>query len=185
MHDSAFANTTSIADERSRIVERLQLKEEREALVESQIFVGIPMQLHSMRRREGWSQKELADRAGDHQGRISLLENIGYESYTVKTLIRIAAAFDVALIVKFAPFSELADQAAHLSERRLLVPRFIEDRSLYPPPPNVFAIDELRRPRVEPKSALSEMHGIGKREPSVTSLIRGGSEHGTAIDQAC
>lgn len=87
---------------------RLQDRDYREGLVEATITTIIPFQLRAMRERRGWTQKELARRAGMAQGRISVLENTNYEgAVNVRTLIKLAAAFDVALIVRFAPFSEL------------------------------------------------------------------------------
>jgi transcriptional regulator with XRE-family HTH domain len=60
-----------------------------------------------MRDREDWSQQELATRAGMTQNAISRLENPFYGKATISTLKRIAAVFDVALVVRFEPFSYL------------------------------------------------------------------------------
>jgi transcriptional regulator with XRE-family HTH domain len=60
-----------------------------------------------MRDNEPWSQQELAEKVGMTQNRISLLENPYKAKPTLTTLKRIAAAFDVALVVRFVPFSEL------------------------------------------------------------------------------
>jgi transcriptional regulator with XRE-family HTH domain len=60
-----------------------------------------------MRDREGWSQQELAERVEMTQNRISLLENPFKGKPTLTTLKRLAAAFDVALVVRFVPFSQL------------------------------------------------------------------------------
>jgi transcriptional regulator with XRE-family HTH domain len=64
------------------------------------------------------------------QNAIARLENPNYGEYSVRTLQRLAAAFDVALVVKFAPFSEVvrANQEATLAD---LTPAFFaEDKGL-------------------------------------------------------
>ena len=53
------------------------------------------------------SQQELAEEVGMGQARISLLENPNYQGLSLATLKRIANAFDVALVVRFEPFSKL------------------------------------------------------------------------------
>ena len=62
-----------------------------------------------MRDREGWSQEALAEKVGMNQNAISRLENPDYGKPTLTTLKRLAAAFDVALAVRFVPFGELVD----------------------------------------------------------------------------
>lgn len=58
------------------------------------------------------------------QGTISRLENPDYGKYTLTTLKRLAAAFDVALVVRFAPFGELLTWADELSPEALAVPAY-------------------------------------------------------------
>jgi transcriptional regulator with XRE-family HTH domain len=62
-----------------------------------------------MRDREGWSQQELARNVGMNQNAVSRLENPSYGKPTITTLKRLAASFDVALVVRFVPFSQLID----------------------------------------------------------------------------
>lgn len=82
-------------------------KKYREAFVASQIDVGIPFQIRALRKQVDMDQKKLASVAGMLQPRISAMESPGYGSFTLETLKRLAAAFDVALVVRFAPFGEL------------------------------------------------------------------------------
>lgn len=65
--------------------------------------------MRSIREKLGWSQEQLAIAAGMNQNAISRLESFSYGKATLTTLKRLAAALDVALIVRFAPFSELTD----------------------------------------------------------------------------
>jgi transcriptional regulator with XRE-family HTH domain len=62
-----------------------------------------------MREHAKWSQDELAKKVGMNQNAISRLENPGYGKATLTTLRRIASALDVALVVRFVSFRQLAD----------------------------------------------------------------------------
>lgn len=104
---------------------RLRDKAVRDAFVASEVETLLPFQIRAMRQERGWSQQELAARAGMRQARISVLENPSYEgAINVQTLVKLASAFDVALVVRFAPFSELVSWASQLSEASHNVPEF-------------------------------------------------------------
>jgi transcriptional regulator with XRE-family HTH domain len=101
---------STILNSRTSLVQRLRRgHKERAKFVDSHISKGLAFQTRSLRDREGWSQQELADKIGSNQNAIYRAENPGYGKQTLTTLKKIAAAFDVALIVRFVPFSELID----------------------------------------------------------------------------
>ena len=102
-------------------------KEYREGFVASQVDVSIPFQIRALRKKRGMEQKELGVLTGMAQPRISAIESPGYSSFTIDTLKRVAAAFDVALIVRFGSFSELAKQSNDFSPDDFNVPGFDED----------------------------------------------------------
>ena len=81
----------------------------RATFVESQISKSIAFQIRGLRDREGWSQQTLAEKIGSNQNAIYRAEKPNYGKQTITTLKKIAAEFDVALIVRFVPFSELID----------------------------------------------------------------------------
>lgn len=66
---------------------------------------GLARQIHVMRRARGWSQKELAQKAGISQARIAVLEQ-WCGNASIKTLLRIANVFDVALMIRFVAWGE-------------------------------------------------------------------------------
>jgi transcriptional regulator with XRE-family HTH domain len=87
-----------------------------------------------MRERDGLTQEELAEKVGMNQNAIHRLENPNYGKPTITTLKRIAAAFDVALIVRFVPYSQLVDWVSgkpHLDQglrpSALAVPRYADE----------------------------------------------------------
>ena len=81
-------------------------------------------QIRSMREEKGWSQEQLAEEATMGQARISLLENPNYQSLSLNTLKRIANVFDVALVVRFVPFSKLFELLDNESQGTLAVASF-------------------------------------------------------------
>lgn len=93
----------------SSLVGELREKEYRDAYVQSQIRMTLPLQIRELRKRREWTQPELAERAGMGQPRISELEKPGERRLTVETLLRLASAFDVGLQIRFVPFGELID----------------------------------------------------------------------------
>lgn len=103
----------------------------REQFVESHLAKTISHQVRAIRDRLGWSQEDLAREANMTQNAISRLESASYGKPTLTTLKRLAAALDVALIVRFVPFSELVDWVSEtprtmrgLTNEALAVPSF-------------------------------------------------------------
>lgn len=101
------------------VTEELQDKEFRHLYLSAHIRELIALQIRATREARGWTQGDLGARAEIAQERISALEDSDYSGATLKTLRRLAAAFDVALLVRFAPFSELAEWIARLTPERL------------------------------------------------------------------
>jgi hypothetical protein len=61
------------------------------------------------------------------QPRIAAMERPSGSEPNLRTLKRLASAFDVALIVRFAPFSELVEWAEKFSPDTFTVPSFEDD----------------------------------------------------------
>lgn len=109
------------------LVEELSNEEFRHAFVAEHLRTGVAYQIRALREKRGWSQAELGRRTGKPQSAISRLEDPDYGRLSLKTLRELAAAFDVALLVQFAAFSELLKRLAHLSPEALAVPDFAHD----------------------------------------------------------
>lgn len=108
-------------------------KEYRTAYIAAHVRNGVAFQLRAMREARGWDQREVACRLGNVklQPVISRYENPDYGRFSVSTLLDLAAAFDVALVVRFAPFREVVGWESNLSMRTLNVPSFPnEDKAL-------------------------------------------------------
>lgn len=125
----------STSNKRRRLIHRLTNKAYRDAYVAQHSTIGLPFQIRAMRDARQWTQRELGERAEMKQETISLLENPGYGKFTLRTLNRLAAAFDVGLLVRFVPFSRLVDEMTDVAPEQLAVPSFDADTGLRDDPP--------------------------------------------------
>lgn len=105
----------------------MRKKAYRDSYVAAHLSNTIAAQISAMRETRGWTQTQLAEKAGMKQSRISNLEDPNYENIEAATLRRIASAFDVGLTIRFAPFSEVVDWAASISDEKMDVPDFDHD----------------------------------------------------------
>ena len=119
--------------EKEALRKRLLNKNNREAFVSACVDQTIPFQIKALRSSEerNWTQQELASRAGMKQERISVCENPNYGKFSLQTLKQLAAAFDVGLIVRFAPFSELVEWESNLSPESLNVKNFDKEEDYF------------------------------------------------------
>ncbi|MCX5888215.1 MAG: helix-turn-helix transcriptional regulator [Deltaproteobacteria bacterium] len=123
---------------RDELTKELQDREIRDFYVSDHINIGIPLQVRALRKQRGWTQNKLAQLTGMKQERISAIENPNYKhKFTLSILMKLASAFDVALIVRFAPISELVKWELALSPERLEAVSFDEDPYFKPPVVNV------------------------------------------------
>jgi transcriptional regulator with XRE-family HTH domain len=120
----------TIREKAQQIARSLNDKAYSEAFVEAEIATTVPFQIRAMRKERHWTQAELAAKANTHQKVISDFENPDIGPRTIESLRAIAAAFDVGLIVRFAPFSEMVDWSVRMSKRSHFVPSRTNDNRL-------------------------------------------------------
>src|SRR3569833_4729444 len=92
--------------------------------------LALAAQIRVLREQRGWSQQELADRAGMAQARVSLLESADYTGRTLSTLRKIAQAFDVGLSVSFDPYFREIRRIESGSAEFLRVPSRADEHNL-------------------------------------------------------
>jgi transcriptional regulator with XRE-family HTH domain len=92
--------------------------------------------MRALREQHKWSQGELGKKMDPPmlQEAVWRIENPNRANLTISTLLRVAAAFDVALEVKFVPFSAIADSAASMSAENQLILSFEDDIGLLEEP---------------------------------------------------
>lgn len=92
------------------LVERLRRgKKTRARLIESNLAETIAFQIRATRNARGMTQADLAREAGMAQNNIARMESEAYGKHSITSLKRIAEAFDVALDVRFVPYSQYID----------------------------------------------------------------------------
>ena len=132
-----------------QLLQNLDNVEYRRGFVEGHAKDTIAFQIKQLRKVEDWDQKKLAEIAFGKpslQPMISRYENPDYGKYSITTLLELAAAFDVALVVRFAPFSELVEWDIYATSATLRPPKYSQD------------------------VALSRMVGCGQKRPTVNLL---------------
>ncbi|HWT01133.1 MAG TPA: helix-turn-helix transcriptional regulator [Pyrinomonadaceae bacterium] len=93
--------------DRKELITKLRAdKEFRDAFMSQTVRESIAAQVKELRTQHGLSRHEFADRAQIAYSTAFRLENPKTnDGVTIKTLLKIAFAFDVALIIKFVSFS--------------------------------------------------------------------------------
>jgi transcriptional regulator with XRE-family HTH domain len=80
-------------------------KEYAHAYMEDFSNIAIAAQIKILREQRGWTQKQLAGEAKMKQERVSVLEDVNYDAWTIKTLRKLAKAFDLTVKISFEKFS--------------------------------------------------------------------------------
>ena len=102
---------------------RLSSKEYRDAYSETQMSVDILFQVEALARSRN---KTLSDLVKEADAPLAQLE--GEEPISPETLHRLAAVFDVGLMVRFVPFSDLVYWENVFDPNTFDVPSFEDDR---------------------------------------------------------
>ncbi len=105
---------------------RIKDKQRRDAFVLSQVNKGTSFQLRALRAARNYTQQKMAELAGTTQTVISRIENNGAGNLSVKSLLNLASALDVALVVRFEPIDKLINWVNDLSPE-VLTPKSSEE----------------------------------------------------------
>jgi transcriptional regulator with XRE-family HTH domain len=84
-------------------------KQARSRMIEANLSEGIAYQIRATRDAREMTQSKLAREVEMTQNNVSRLEDPEYGKHTISSLKRLADALDVALIVRFVPFSQYID----------------------------------------------------------------------------
>ncbi len=113
--------------DKKRLLRDLQNREFRQIYYAEHISTALPMQTRELRKKRQLSQAALADLVGTDQKNISNWENPNYEyKPQIGTLMRLAEAFDVPLIVRFGSWEEVWDWEHNISPQKLAPNKFEE-----------------------------------------------------------
>lgn len=106
---------------------RLSNCEARKASVEAELVNGLAHQIRILRQQRGWTQQDLAGKLKTTQTAISRLEDPSYGRFSVKSLLALGEAFDVALHVRFLSFSQFLHQTWDTREEHFLAESYEEE----------------------------------------------------------
>ncbi len=109
------------------LADEFEDKEARRQYAVDFLNAHIALQIKALRQQRGWSQTDLATRAGKHQSQISAMEGIDFRSWKISTLMQLAEAFDLALTVKFESFGQFLEDSLNVDRESLERPSFDED----------------------------------------------------------
>jgi transcriptional regulator with XRE-family HTH domain len=102
-------------------------KEYRQGYVDDFLNAYVATQIKVLREQRGWSQKELAERCGMMQPRISVMEDVNYKSWSITTLRKIAEAFDLTLCISFESFEKCMEDIEKFGREYLEKDSFDDD----------------------------------------------------------
>ena len=109
------------------LLKKLKRKEYRDANVSSNVKHAIARQIRAIREQRNWTQTEMGRKAGTRQNIISRLENPDYGQISIQTLLNLASAFDVGLIVRFVKFDEFIRRNSNVTTESFEVPKFNDE----------------------------------------------------------
>jgi transcriptional regulator with XRE-family HTH domain len=115
-----------IATLSKRLFEKLRRKPYRDAYVAEHVRTGIAYQVRNLRDQRGWAQKKLAETMEKPQSVVSRLEDPDYGKLSVQSLLEVASAFDVALLIQYISYPEFLRCTRDVSPQALEAESFDE-----------------------------------------------------------
>jgi transcriptional regulator with XRE-family HTH domain len=101
------------------LIEECKDKEYAHAYMDEFFNMSIAAQIKVLREQRGWTQKQLAEVSGMKQERISVLEDVDYDAWTIKALRKLAKAFDLTVKISFEEFSKAILDVNNMSHEYL------------------------------------------------------------------
>lgn len=138
MHDNSRSNAVAYSvsniagvagGRRKVLVGKLQDKEYRDAYVRATLTHGLAHQIRVNREQRKLSQQSLAERCGGKttQVVISRLEDPAYGKFTLNSILKVASALDVAVLVRLVPYSKFLLETTDKSVFGLYAKSFFEE----------------------------------------------------------
>lgn len=112
---------------KERLLEKFHDITYRHTYVEEFTDAYIATQIKVLREQRDWNQTVLAEKAGMHQSQIVTYEDVNNSSWTLRTLKKIAKAFDLVLVVRFESFGKVLPDIGHLEREHLTRESFTDD----------------------------------------------------------
>ena len=140
----------------------------------SKLTVNIASQTRALRRRRKMTQKDLESATGMRQSRISAIETPGATNPSIDTLARLAAAYKVGMIVKYAPMSEVVRWENRFNQDNFDVVELEEDEEFLNP-----SHQEVETGSTGPYLVVNHVHSEENQNVSMGGLINGKGQQGS------
>lgn len=157
---------------RDLIASELGDEEARRQYADELLDAALALQIKTLREQRGLTQTELAERASMGQSQISEMEQIDHSPGTVNTLRKIAAALDLALVIRFESFGQFLEEVSQLDRESLERESYADDSLLHGSPVSSAAPDNTQyaeRPYSELDNVVPISVGRGIRETFVNA----------------
>jgi predicted XRE-type DNA-binding protein len=164
-HSTSVSQNSSRTEIVKSLIEEFQNKEFREGYTEDFINAKIATQIKVLREQENWSQKELATLTEMAQERVCVLEDVDYDSWTLKILRRFARAFGLVADFDFKEYGEFLADFQNFGREKLQKRSFEKDPLLLKTKLEEFEADngEIRIPEIKIRGALGGVKTKGKK----------------------
>jgi transcriptional regulator with XRE-family HTH domain len=117
----------AIFDIGKKLLEKLRRPAYRHAYLAEHVRRGIAYQIRALRDQRGWKQGKFSAELGKPQSVVCRLEDPSYGKVTIQTLLEVANVFDVALEIRFVPYSSFIQRTRDVSATSMHVPEFKDD----------------------------------------------------------
>lgn len=101
-------------------------KDYRDAYLDNAVRSSVAYQIQALRKKAGLSQSEFAKKLGKPQSTVCRLEQEQYGRVSLTTLLDIAKAADVGLVVRFTDYANVLKATFRMSERDLMADTIYE-----------------------------------------------------------
>lgn len=91
----------------------------RHAYMEECVKLSIARQVRALREQREWSQEDLGRECGKPQSAISRIEDPDYGKLTLHTLLDLAKAYDLHLIVQFVDWEDWLNRTDNATKKDL------------------------------------------------------------------
>jgi transcriptional regulator with XRE-family HTH domain len=112
---------------KDRLLKRFRSPKYRHVYVDEFTDAYIATQIKVLREQRNLRQQDLADLAGMRQSQISDLEDVNNRGWKVRTLKKLAKAFDLVLVVRFEEFGKVLPDIGRLDREHLERASFGDD----------------------------------------------------------
>lgn len=162
--------------DRYQLIDRLQKnRDSRAAYIRGKLGVLVSSQLHALRLKREWTQKQFAQEADMRQSRVSAMEQPGAVNFNLETLVRVAAVHGLGLQVKFVSFNEMLEWENKFNQDEFAPITIANDAAFLNPVPsrvyrlqNVFINTNIRQTEQQPLLLSAEASLEQQLQPHVT-----------------